>query len=207
MNAAGIVLAAGRSVRMGRDKLALPLQDGTSLASRVLQAAAASRLDPILVIGRSELPPSWLQMASGGSGAAERIRYIACPHADKGMAYSLKCGIQAVAALQSDAAVILLADQPLVASQHINALLEHFEANQQVDYVAASDQGTAKPPVLLASGFFSKLRSLEGDQGAGALINRPSSAGIGVPLPSHIFLDADTPEDLNLIMKKEAEGI
>ncbi|MFM9279624.1 nucleotidyltransferase family protein [Paenibacillus jiagnxiensis] len=205
MNAAGIVLAAGRSTRMGRNKLALPLADGSSLAVRVLQAALDSRLDAILVIGRTEQPPRWLQTAHGVQAAPEQTRYIACPDADQGLAHSLRCGIRAAEAFRSDAAVILLADQPFVRSEHINTLLERFASNRQVDYVAASDQGKAKPPVLLASRFFERLQSLEGDQGAGALINSASAQGIRITMPARVFLDADTPEDFNFIRKKETE--
>ncbi|MFB5758777.1 nucleotidyltransferase family protein [Paenibacillus medicaginis] len=211
MKSAGIVLAAGSSTRMGRDKLALPLADGGSLAARVVQAAAASQLDTILVIGRTERPPIWLQTAQlqtahGVQTAPERSRYIACPDADKGLAHSLRCGLQTAEALQYDAAMILLADQPFVRSEHINTLLERFASNRQVDYVAASDQGKAKPPVLLASSLFGRLQSLEGDQGAGALINGSSAQGIRISMHPVIFLDADTPEDFNFIRTKEAEG-
>lgn len=206
MRSAGIVLAAGRSTRMGRDKMALALADGSSLAARVLQAALGSRLDAILVIGRTEQPPIWLQTAHGVQAAAERARYIACPDADQGLAHSLRCGIRAAEAVRSDSAVILLADQPFVKSEHINTLLECFASNRQVDYVAASDQGNAKPPVLLSSSFFSRLQFLQGDHGAGALINSASAQGIRITMPAHVFLDADTPEDFNFIRKKEAEG-
>ncbi|MFB5265566.1 NTP transferase domain-containing protein [Paenibacillus enshidis] len=206
MKSAGIVLAAGRSTRMGCDKLALPLADGSSLAARVLQAALDSRLDAILVVGRTEQLPIWLQPTHGVKTAPERIRYIVCPDADKGLAHSLRCGIRTAEALQCDAAMILLADQPFVRSGHINTLLERFASNRQLDYVAASDQGKAKPPVLLASSLFSRLQSLEGDQGAGALINGSSLQGIRISIHSHVFLDADTPEDFNFIRKKEAEG-
>ncbi|MFB5676124.1 NTP transferase domain-containing protein [Paenibacillus terreus] len=206
MNAAGLVLAAGRSSRMGCDKLALPLADGSSLAARVLQAALASRLDAILVVGRTKQPPLWLQRAHDAQTAPERIRYIVCPDADKGLAHSLRCGIRAAEAVRSDAALILLGDQPFVKSEHINTLLERFASNRQADYIAASDQGKAKPPILLARSLFDRLQSLEGDQGAGALINSSMVQGVRISMPSHVFLDADTLEDFDFISKKEAEG-
>lgn len=208
MHTAGIVLAAGRSARMGRDKLVLPLADGNSLAARTLQAAVASRLDDIFVIGRTDEPPIWLQAAACVQAAAERVRYITCREADKGLAHSLQCGLRAAEAVQSDAAVILLADQPFVRSEHINTLLDRFAVNRQVDYVAAADQadqGNAKPPVLLASRFFGQLYSLAGDQGAGPLLNSSAVQGIRITMPPRIFLDADTPEDFHFIRTKEAE--
>jgi molybdenum cofactor cytidylyltransferase len=166
----GIVLAAGASERMGRPKQLLPLGD-RCLLERVLDAALASRLDEVVVVlghGADEI-----RSAIDLDGA--RARAVVNPDHAGGQSTSLRLGLRA-ADERSQAAAVLLGDQPGVGAELIDRLAEAFLA---VDapllrpvYPAAG--GVPGHPVFLARRVWPKLERLSGDQGARALlVERP----------------------------------
>src|SRR5258705_690935 len=103
---AAVVLAAGRSTRMGAHKLLLPLGD-RPLVSYAVAAACASRAAPVVVVlghdaeaVRTALPP-------------HRQRYVVNDAFASGMANSLRAGIPAPP-LAATRALVLPAHQPVV---------------------------------------------------------------------------------------------
>ena len=98
----GVILAAGRSKRMGRPKLALPL-DGKPLLQHALDAAAESRLDEIVVV-LAPMEDALLDILELPRGPTVRIAIN--PQPDAGQSRSLQCGLAATSP-QSDAAAIM----------------------------------------------------------------------------------------------------
>ena len=112
------------------------------------------------------------------------------PDWEEGLASSLRRGVEPLPA-EFRAALILLADQPFVEREHLEALLERRRTDG-CDLVLSRYQGVLGAPALVHRSLFPQLRTLQGNRGARALTRVASSVG-EVPLgASH---DVDTPED------------
>lgn len=191
-SAAGVVLAAGRSSRMGAHKLLLPL-GGKPLVEYALRAALASRAEPVLVVVgyaaqqvRAALPP-------GTYRVVENPRYA------DGMATSLWAGIAAVPGSVTGA-LVLLADQPLLTAAHVNRLLAEAEA-APTTIVAASYGGRRGNPVYFPRSVFGELLAVEGDEGGRAVIARHQGEVRLVPLePEEVALDVDRPGEYEALV-------
>lgn len=163
MKIVGIFLAAGSSRRMGVDKLSLPFQTST-IGNTSLSHALLSQLHTIIVVHRPNDHLFWMNERD------KRVRLVSCIRAEKGQAYSLKCGVQEAIHQQADAVVVLLADQPFVTPAMINHLMFTYSKQPFLSFIAPRFQGMMAPPILFAASMFSLLLSLEGDTGAGKIL-------------------------------------
>ncbi len=194
MSVAGIVLAAGRSSRMGENKLLLPV-GGESLVRRAVGAAVEAGLEPVLVVVGHE---------------AERVRAelegLACTFVPNlrhslGMNTSLDAGVAAVPP-DASAAVVLLADMPLVTPEMIRALLERHRASPAAP-VSARYGAVPAPPALYPRALLSALRGGEGD-GRGREVLRAHAREVEwVDFPGRALEDVDEPADLERARKGE----
>jgi molybdenum cofactor cytidylyltransferase len=194
----GICLAAGRSSRMGCDKLALPL-GGMALGSHALYSAIRSALQKTIVISREDsVAPSWIDPKLRQWPWNQRWQAVYCPSADQGQARSLQCGLTAALCTSpdADAVMVLLSDQPFVKTSMIAQLLEHY-SDTDAPFVAARRSGDAfpRPPIVIGRSLFPDLFELKGDEGARRLLRDPSIPGQFVDFddPS-LFYDVDTKE-------------
>ncbi|MDN3015239.1 nucleotidyltransferase family protein [Paenibacillus sp. BSR1-1] len=194
----GIYLAAGKSTRMGRSKLNLPVYE-TWLGSLALRAALESKLEHTITVTRKGDTLKWLAPFSN----REDVSILVCDEADRGQSASLKSGVKAAAELGADGVVILLADQPFVTSALINRLVDEFSASNEYSHLSYSQNGNSKPPVLLGRKLFPSLMELEGDQGARSLIRSEKALqGKQVELNGGIyFFDIDTFEDYQALLE------
>ena len=129
---AAVLLAAGRSSRMGEHKLLLDLA-GEPLARHALRALASTPgLDPIVVVLGREADR--VRAALAGLGAT----FVVNEQYESGIASSFRAGALAVA---GDAALFALADQPLVPSEHYAAL-----AATGTTLAATRSEGDVMPP-------------------------------------------------------------
>lgn len=190
MRTAGIVLAAGQSRRMGKDKINLALS-GAPLGSYAVNTALDSNLDLVILVVRADDPLYWLI-----NPANDRLVITRCSDSELGMSHSLRCGMNEVVDRGADSVLILLADQPLVQTEHINALLSVYSLSPELHYVSAKDGNVVKPPLLLSSKVYSVISKLEGDTGARSIIRNPAYVGEQIPFEKEVFYDADTPDAL-----------
>ena len=183
---AAIFLAAGRSSRFGAaDKLLAPL-DAMPVALRA--AAAIVELAPARRI--AVCPDRDGDLAT--LLAAEGFEIVANPDAEAGLSASLRKGIDAVAAGPERAALLCLADMPLVRAAHLRALLARFDP-ETAPVVASSRDGVPMPPALFARAVFGELATATGDRGGRALL---ASAAL-VPAAADELADIDRPADLS----------
>jgi CTP:molybdopterin cytidylyltransferase MocA len=182
---AGILLAAGSGSRLGRPKAAVEL-DGETLASRGVAVLRAGGAEPaVLVTGA-------LAVTVPGALAVHN------PHWATGMGSSLAAGLAAVPA-ECGAAVVALADQPLVGAGAVARLIGAYRAGATV--AVAAYNGAPRNPVLIARAHWAAVTELAtGDEGARpflrahpGLVTLVECGDTGQPD------DIDTPADLDRI--------
>jgi molybdenum cofactor cytidylyltransferase len=184
---AAVVLAAGRSSRMGRHKLLLPLGD-RPLVAHAVAAACASGADPVLVVlgheagrVRAALPPG-------------RFRVVENPDHAQGMASSLRAGMGAVPP-GCAGTIVLLGDQPLVGAPLIDRLIEDARAHPDT-IVAATYGGYRGNPVYFPRQYFAELAAVEGDEGGrSVLAAHPERIRLVECADVASMLDVDLPDD------------
>jgi len=184
---AAVVLAAGRSTRMGATNKLVADIGGTPMVRRVVEAALASRAAPILVV------TGHMQAAVSSALAGLDVTFVANADYATGLASSLKAGIGALPP-SCDGALILLGDMPQIAPEHMDALVAAFAPDMIVVPVHEGRQGN---PVLWPAKYFPELLQLDGDAGARRLIGIHAAHVREVDLGTDaIFADIDTPEAL-----------
>jgi molybdenum cofactor cytidylyltransferase len=182
-----IVLAAGAGLRFGGTKQVVDVR-GKPLAQHTIDAAAAAGLDEIVVVlgHDAERVRSALRLPSSG-------RVVTNAAYATGMASSLAEGLRA-ADPASEAAVVLLADQPGITAEHVRALVDAFTARRAA--IVRLRFRTAPGPALLAREVWDEAKALEGDVGARVLIERHPELVEEIDVGGEARTDVDVPEDL-----------
>jgi molybdenum cofactor cytidylyltransferase len=189
LRVAAVVLAAGRSTRMGPQNKLLADLAGTPMVRRVAQTALASRARPVLVV------TGHMAAEVGAALAGLDVGLVANPDYATGLASSLKAGIRAVPA-GCDGALVLLGDMPRIAAEHIDRVIDAFAAAPDA-VVVPVHEGRQGNPVLWPRRCFPELLQLAGDAGARRLIAAHRDHLREVDIGSDaIFADVDTPEAL-----------
>ncbi|MEH7503972.1 NTP transferase domain-containing protein [Neobacillus drentensis] len=191
-----VYLAAGKSSRMGRNKLELSLGANT-LGNSALEKAVNSELEYTIVVAREEDTLNWVNDTLFLSPYRERWKSVICRDADKGQAHSLQCGLLKAMEMEPKGIMILLADQPLLPVRIINDLLFRYlkvlKENNNVSFLAASFQGIPRPPIIFSPKVVPDLLKLEGDEGARQLFKKEKLTGILVDYENGWdFFDVDT---------------
>jgi molybdenum cofactor cytidylyltransferase len=194
---AAIVLAAGRSTRMGSNKLLAEIR-GKPLLRLVVEGALASRASPVIVVTGHE------RESAEAALTGLPVHFVHNPDYAEGLGTSLRTGIAAVPA-EADGAIVLLGDMPQVDAGLIDRLLAAFDPENGALVVVPSIEGKRGNPVVWSRRFFSDLTAIEGDVGARHLIGSYPEAVAEVPLTGKAALaDVDTPDAL-LAVKAEIE--
>ncbi len=184
-----IILAAGRSQRMGeRNKLLLPFRGKTVLES-VLDTVVSLPFREILAV-------------TGYDGAAVQnilrnypLKRVHNPDYSRGMSASLKKGLSA-ADPGAAGFLICLADMPLLTAALLIELSNRFTAATGPAIVAPVCRGRRGNPVIFSRHFFSEMMALEGDKGARSVIDAHPDTLIEVAVEDEeIFGDIDTEDD------------
>jgi molybdenum cofactor cytidylyltransferase len=190
---AALVLAAGRSTRMGGPNKLLAEIAGKPLVRIAVEEALASRARPVIVVTGHERER--VEAALAGLP----VRFVHNPDYAQGLSGSLRTGLAAVPA-EADAAVVCLGDMPQVDAALIDRLIAAFDPARGALIVVPTVEGKRGNPVLWSRRFFPELAALEGDVGARHLIGTYGEALVEVPVTDRAaFTDVDTPEALTAI--------
>ena len=195
---AAVVLAAGRSTRMGAINKLIAEIGGKPLVRIAAEQALASRAKPVIVVTGHERE----KVAAALDGLP--VRLVHNPDYAEGLGTSLKAGIAAVTE-DADGAVLCLGDMPQVDSALIDKLIAAFDPERGALVVVPSIAGRRGNPVLWSRRFFPDLMAIQGDIGARHLIGAYAEAVVEVPVAGEAALtDVDTPESLSAV-KAEIE--
>lgn len=185
---AAVVLAAGRSRRMGVNKLILAL-DGKPLLRHALDAIAASRLVGATVVLGHEAEK--VRAALSGVAAG----FVVNDEFHEGLSTSLKAGLAALPP-DIDGAMIFLGDMPDIAPELIDRMIAAFDPDAGRAIVIPRRRGRRGHPVLWGRRFFPMiLREVQGDSGARSLLDEQGAFIAEVETESDgVLLDLDTLE-------------
>jgi molybdenum cofactor cytidylyltransferase len=185
-----IILAAGRSTRMGGPNKLLAELGGKPLVRLVAEQALASKAKGVIVVTghQAELVEKAL--------AGLDVKFVRNPDFAQGLASSVKAGVAAVPD-GADGAVICLGDMPMISAALIDRLIEAFAPDRGNLIAVPVSDGRRGNPVLWSRRFFNELMTLDGDIGARHLIAKHTEAVAEVPVEGFgAFLDIDTPQAL-----------
>ena len=195
---AAVVLAAGRSTRMGAVNKMIAEIGGKPLIRIAVEQALASHAAPVIVVTGHQREK--IEKALAGLA----VRFVHNPEYAEGLGTSLKAGVAAVPAA-ADGAIICLGDMPQVDSALIDRLIGAFDPERRALIVVPSIEGRRGNPVVWSRRFFHDLMQIQGDFGARHLIGAYAEAVIEVPVVGAAALtDVDTPESLSAV-KAEIE--
>ncbi|MEZ5319132.1 MAG: nucleotidyltransferase family protein [Vicinamibacterales bacterium] len=183
MRISAVVLAAGASTRMGRQKLLLPMGDVPLLRRTVAQVAGAGFDDLLVVLG-------FEHEATAAVLAGLPCRTVVNPDYATGMGSSFRTAVGALD--DSQAAMFALADQPFVTSSDYRRLLDAYRANPR-GIVSVRYGDVTAPPHLFDRAFFPELAALQ--HGARSVLQRHAGETTVLPFPEDRLVDIDTPED------------
>ena len=193
---AAVILAAGRSTRMGGSNKLLAEITGRPLARIAAEAALGSRARPVVVVTGHESQNILTALAELPVQFANNAEYAG------GLSTSLRTGLSALPA-DIDGAVVLLADMPQVDSALIDKLISACDPAKGALIAVPVIDGKRGNPVLWSRRFFPELMALDGDVGARHLIVKYSEAVVEVPMAGNAALiDVDTPEALKAVREE-----
>ena len=181
-----VVLAAGRSRRLGQLKQLLSVDGETLVHRAVRMALRTGPLDCVVVCGPEPDPVA-------ASVADLACRRVICADADLGLSASLRCGLCELDA-HCEGVLVLLTDQPELDAAHLQALRDAWLADP-AGAAASGYGGTLGVPALLPRSWFGLLIDGTGDMGARELLRARKDRVQVLPAPQ-LERDIDCQGDL-----------
>lgn len=187
---AGVLLAAGRSARMGRPKQLVPLA-GQPLCLHAARALAAVYA-PLLAV----VPPGEVGDGIRAALSGLPFAFAVNPQPGRGLASSFRVAAEHLPA-GLDGAAFALADMPLVTAGLHAAQLAAFRETSAPVVMAAYGEGreaVRAPPQLLRADLLPALLTLpDADHGPRRVIAAQAGAAVTRHFPAALLLDVDTP--------------
>jgi molybdenum cofactor cytidylyltransferase len=182
---AGIILAAGASIRMGQPKPLL-LWRGELFIRHVAYTALSAGLSPVVIVTGAHAPEV------GAAVADLPVTLVHNPDWEAGQSTSVRCGLRALPDTIGSV-VFLLADQPQIPIELVKALCEQHARTLSPIVAPLIDERRGNP-VLFDRMTFADLQAVTGDVGGRAVFAKHPIAYV----PWHdanLLLDVDTLED------------
>ena len=184
-----VLLAAGRSERMGRNNKLLLNVDGIPLVRKSAINILNSDVTSMTVVtGFDEN-----KIVNALSGL--NVNFVKNINFREGLSSSLKAGLANITPTPS-AVIICLADMPKIQPEHINQLIENFDPLKGWEICIPTNNGKRGNPVLIGSRFFPYIFETSGDFGAKQVMKRHSDKIVEVEIgTSDIHFDIDTQDE------------
>jgi molybdenum cofactor cytidylyltransferase len=182
-----ILLGAGESKRMGKNKLLLPWGKKT-IFEHCLETLLRSEVEEVIVVINDRLKAFIHPIHT------KKVKVIINPHYKRGMSTSIRQGVQAMAP-GSEGVLIALGDQPFIKTRTINAMIKAF-AQGRKGILIPSFRGRRGNPVIFHRRFRRELLKLKGDVGGKSIIEMHPGEIVEIPLESEgVVKDIDLWED------------
>jgi molybdenum cofactor cytidylyltransferase len=188
-----VILAAGKSSRMGAVKQNLPWKDSTLLVNAI-ETGLKSNADAVFVVlgANSEIIHPFIKHLD--------IGIIENRHWMQGLGSSISSAVSYIVNTknQYDSVLFCLADMPFVKSTHLNCMMALFQLNESA-IIATTFKDKPVVPVLFNTKYFKELMNLSGDTGAKEVLKKHSNKIKRIEVSStKTLIDLDTKSDYNL---------
>jgi molybdenum cofactor cytidylyltransferase len=194
----GVILAAGRSSRMGRAKALLPCgPGGETFVRRLARALHDGGVQQVLIVGRSDDEALREEVAAMPLAA----RFVENPGADAGQLSSVLAGLDAAAVPGTLGLLVTPVDAPLVTAATVATLLAMFSSTG-APIVRAVYRGRHGHPVVFSRDVFDGLRRADPGVGAKAVLRAHAIVNVDVD-DAGVVGDVDTPEDYRALFGRE----
>jgi len=188
-----LVLAAGRSSRMGRAKALLPVDDRETFLSRIVQTLTDAGVDDVVIVLGHDAESIRAQIATN----AVRARIVVNADYDRGQSSSLQAGLNVVDRPGVEAVLVTLVDVPLVSTSTVRAVLDRYRGTRAkiVRPVSGDRHGH---PLVIDRALFDEVRMATDEFGIKPIVRAHVSAAGDVAVEDEgAFLDIDTPEEFS----------
>ncbi len=183
----GLILAAGKSERMGQPKSLLQIY-GRTFLEQIVKEAGASLLVGVKIILGHEAHAVLRRLPKLPAEVILNSVYMS------GQLSSFICGIQSWSSQDLDGLMLLLVDHPLVTREIIDQLIHGFEEKGN-PIVIPTYRGRRGHPVIFSRELFPEILQAPIDQGAAAVVKKYSGSVLDLEcLSPAILVDIDTPE-------------
>ena len=197
-----IVLAAGRSSRMGRAKATLPAGDGHTFLTRVVRTLLDAGVDDVIVVVGHDAE----LIASSFSESGLPARFVVNREYDRGQLSSLVAGLGVVDRPGVSAVLVTLVDVPLVSAATVRAVLESYRATH-APIVRPTSGDRHGHPLLIDRSLFDALRLADPSAGAKSIVRAHATAKGDIPITDEgAFIDIDTEEDYRRTISGRSNG-
>jgi molybdenum cofactor cytidylyltransferase len=183
---AGVLLAAGTSSRMGRNKLMLDL-DGETVVRGCARRALAGGVSPLIVVVGAGATQIRSQLSDLPCEIVTNTGYMS------GMTSSMRRGVESVPETAA-AAIILLADMPRVTSEMISQIIQRYRETRAL-LVTSGYEGVSAPPILYDRRLLDELKATtDGSRGRDVVAKHRAEAET-LRWPASALADLDVPAD------------
>jgi molybdenum cofactor cytidylyltransferase len=187
----GIILAAGKSTRMGRVKALLPLSANETFLDRVTCTLRDAGIEEVIVVVGGDAAA--VREAVAHSKAPARI--VENSNYESGQLSSLVAGLRTIDRPGVNGALVTLIDVPLVSPATVRTLLQKFKAGGAL-IVRPASKGRHGHPVIFDRALFDEFRRANPAEGAKEVVRAYSAEQLNVEVDYEgAFTDIDTPED------------
>lgn len=187
-NIAAVVLAAGKSKRMGEPKMTLPFGKGTMVGAVVDTVShACGCISSVTVV-----------LGYHGDAVREaladfHVNFAINRKPDMGMLCSVKAGLKGAG--EADAYLICLGDQPQICPDAINELIECAKQTDK-GLIIPTHEGKRGHPILIRAKYVEEIINLPLTYGLNEILNRHPDDVMEMPFGKPcVTMDIDTPED------------
>ena len=192
----GIVLAGGKSSRMGRPKALLPIGSaGETFLDRVTRTLLDAGIEDVIVVVGADAVA-----IRAGARPRTGVRIVDNPDYQEGQLTSLLTGLRAIDASHATAALMTLIDVPLVSAATVRTLLA-AQREHDAPVVRPVSNGRHGHPVIFGRALFQELHNANPQYGAKPVVRAHAAQMIEVPIDDEgAFADIDTREDYERII-------
>lgn len=195
-----VVPAAGKSARMGRPKLALPL-GGRTVLECVVETLRRAGVEPVVVV----VGPDGSELASLAVAAGAHAVQLDADTAD--MRATVERGLdwveERVHPRPEDDWLLVPADHPALDTEVIRTLLRARASHPGAGVIVPVHGGQRGHPALIAWKHVAHMRLLPPGKGLNVYLRRQAAEPLEVPVESPgVLLDLDTPEDYDRLLAK-----
>lgn len=193
----GLILAAGRSTRMGQSKALLPVrQGGPSFVRHLTQTLLEGGVADVIIVGRPDDEPLRREIDDIAA------RFVANPDADSGQLSSVIAGLNAADRPGVGGLLVTPVDAPLISAATVRQLLVAI-SNRHLPLVRATHNGRHGHPVVFSRRVFDELRHADPGVGARGVVQRYAPEGIDIEVEDPgVLLDIDEPADYERAMRR-----